>query len=113
MIAKAEKDAHMIGKRIGVSRSAESLSKYSKLNSFILLNKLGVGVEEDVVVPVFVDEGRPVVNQRAARNFFVNETDSNSDDLDFTEEEYRSFSKSNNHLSNEFAELNRNIIITQ
>lgn len=41
VIAKAEKDAHMVGKRIGVSRSAESLRNHSKLNSFILLSKMG------------------------------------------------------------------------
>lgn len=60
---------------------------------------------------MFVDEGRPISNPRPSRNFFVNETDSNSDELDFTEEEYRSFNRPN--ISNEFAELNRNIIITQ
>lgn len=70
----------MVGKRISVSRSAEDLRTHSKLNSFILLNKLG----EDRQVQVFVDEQRPVSNPRPSRNFFVNESDSNSDDIDFT-----------------------------
>ena len=40
VIAKAEKDAHLLGKRIGVSRSAESLKVSTKLSNLILLNNI-------------------------------------------------------------------------
>ena len=51
VIARAEKDAHLVGKRIGVSRSAESLQVPPKLSSFILLNKFS----DERETPVYVD----------------------------------------------------------
>lgn len=80
IISRAEKDAYSLGKRIGTSRSAESLKIPSRMTNLLLINtvsnqeKQNQKTREKAVLAI--GEGKP---QRPSRNFFVNEDGSDSD----------------------------------